>query len=226
MKRQVLNALGSISLMVVALVGTSGCSLGGPGYSGFLEDYSGLEPGGEGEMDFIYRKEGLDLGAYDKVMIDRIVIWYSPESEYKGIHPRELQAVVSHFESSLLRALGDDYPVVEEPGPGVLRVRAAITGVTASKPLIDHYTAIGPISRTLSEAKEAVTGTHMFVGTARMEAELLDSETHERLAAVVDRYSGKKTLIKYTNSWEDAAQAVEFWAYRLRQALDMGHANR
>ena len=67
-------------------------------------------------------------------MLDPVVIWYAPHAEYRGISPSELKEVSDYFERSILSALEVRYPVVTEPGPFVLRVRAAITGVTPTRP--------------------------------------------------------------------------------------------
>ena len=71
----------------------------------------------------------------------------------------------------------DTCPVVDKPGPDVLRVRAAITDIIPANPLI-NATAI------------LAVGLPVDMGGAAMEAEFLDSMTNEPLGSVVDKRWG------------------------------------
>ena len=60
------------------------------------------------------------------------------------------------------------------------------------------------------------------VGTATLEAELLDAVTGERLAAAVDQRAGTKSVLAGTRTfkvWGDVQAACEFWAEGLTQKL-------
>ena len=54
--------------------------------------------------------------------------------------------------------------------------------------------------------------TAPIVGHAGFEAELTDSETHERLGAAADERVGTKTLSGATDSWSDVNDALQYWA--------------
>jgi hypothetical protein len=111
--------------------------------------------------------------------------------------------------------------VVPGPGPGVLRIRTAITDVVPSNPTMDNVTGILPQARVISAAAKATTGWHLYVGEASMEGEMLDSQTGERLAAAVDRWTGTKGFIDTEKDpLKHAKQAIDVWAKRLRERLD------
>ena len=61
--------------------------------------------------------------------------------------------------------------------------------------------------------------TQIFVGTAGIEAEILDSVTGERLAAAVDERAGSKALKGSTSTWSDVKDAFDYWAERLKVRL-------
>ena len=99
-----------------------------------MSDYSKLAPV-EGDKDaFRYVDGSVDFSKYKKLLIDRIKVWYKEDSDYKGIDPDELKALTDYFQQAIVKAVGNDYEVVMEPGPDVLRVRIAVTDVVPNKP--------------------------------------------------------------------------------------------
>ncbi len=111
-----------------------------------------------------------------------------------------------------------------EPGPGVMVVRAAITDVVPTRPLLNLATSVPP-ARGASMAKRVITGTHLFVGRVSIEAEVLDSVTGERLVAYVDRAAGgKMNPVRGLTTWGQVKAALDDWAAKLRQGLDTAHS--
>jgi uncharacterized protein DUF3313 len=210
----------SLCVMLFGLILLStGCAAPGEP-SGFLGDYEGFVPGPEG-IDLVWRKPGLDLSSYDKVLIERAVVYLDKDSLERAIDPTELKQLTDYFEQALVAALKGAYPIVAEPGPGVLRVRTAITNLKAGSPVTHGTTSIIPVGFVASAVNAAITGTHFGVGEATIEAEFLDGATGERLAAAVDRKVGRK--IQFGSGfakWGHVKSAFDFWAKRLRQRLD------
>ncbi len=195
-----------------------------PVYSGFLGDYPKFERGAKGGVDWVYLKKGVDFKVYDKVMIDQVVFYFKPDAKYKGIHPDEIKQLSDAFHQSMVDALGKKYPLVDKAGPGVLRIRFAITDVVPSKPGLNTVTSIVPVGLAISLIKKGITGSHTFVGQASVEVEFLDSQTNERLAAAIDTKTGKKyKIIKGAKKWGHAKDAFKFWSKRLRKWLDDVH---
>ena len=192
--------------------------------SGFLEDYPTLEKGPRGGVDLRYLKEGVDFKKYDKIMMDQVVFYFSKDSQYKGMNSDELNQLSEAFHKAMVKELQDAYPFVQEPGPGVVRMRPAITEVKASKPVLNTITTVIPVGLALSIVKKGVTGTHTFVGEASMEAEFLDAETNDRIAVAIDKRSGPKyKVVKGMSKWGHAEDAFNYWAKRLRKFMDEAH---
>lgn len=189
--------------------------------SGFLQDYSYLKPGPRGGADLLYIKKDVNFSVYNKVMIDQVVFYFSEDAKYKGIDPNELKELADAFHKAFADELADDYPIVAEPGPDVLRIRTAITELVPSKPALNTITTIIPIGLGISSLKRVVTGTHTFVGQASVEMEVLDSKTNELLAAAIDKKAGKKyQVVEGIQKWGHVKDAFTFWAKRLRSRLD------
>jgi Protein of unknown function (DUF3313) len=189
-------------------------------YSGFLKDYPQFSPGKKG-VDNVYVEEGVDFTKYNKIMMDQVVFYFKKDAEYQGIHPDELVTISEAFHKAMAEALGNDYPLVGEPGPGVLRLRTAITDVEASNPGMSIISTVVPIGLALSTIKKATTGEHTGVGKASLEVEMLDSSTNERIGAAVDTKEGSK--LSGVTKWGSVNEAFEFWAKRLRAWLDEIH---
>jgi hypothetical protein len=192
-----------------------------PQFSGFLGDYSDLKPGpGEG-VKYRYIKPGVDFRKYNKVMLDSVIFFFAEDSKYKGIDPVDLKDLADAFNQAAVKALGDAYPVVAEAGPDVIRLRVAVTKLEPSSPGRSVVSSVVPVGLAISVVKKGVTGSWTGAGKTGMEMEALDSVSQERVAAGVDERAGGKTS-SFTK-WGSAKEAFEFWAKRLRIALDTVH---
>ncbi len=210
-----------IVIVCFALSVATGCATKQVKHSGFLENYPEFKAGQKGGADFVYMKDGVDFNVYNKIMMDHVVFYFSDESRYKGIHPEELKELSDVFHNAIVEALDNAYPLVDKPGPDVMRLRIAVTEVVASKPGMGAISTVMPIGLVLSTIKKGVTGTHTGVGQASIEVEILDSMTNERIAAAIDTRPGGK--IEGFTKWGAVKGAFEFWAKRLKLWLDETH---
>ena len=92
------------------------------------------------------RKDGADLGVYTKVMLDRIEVWIDTEDRYKGASWMDVRRCAELFDEAMRQALADGYPFVDAPGPDVLRIRLAVTGLQAD---VDGYSTRENLGWTL-----------------------------------------------------------------------------
>jgi hypothetical protein len=204
-------------LMVIA----SGCASPKICQSGFLKDYSGFEPGPKDGADLIYIRDGVDFGNYDKIMMDEVVFYFSDGDKYEEIPSEERDKLAAAFHMAMIEAFEDDYQLVDEPGPDVLRIRPAITDVVECNPTLNTLSTIMPLGLTISTIKKSITGSHANVGGATLEGELVDSLTNERLAAGIDTKMGEKyKIFQGMSKWGHAEDAFQSWAKWLRQMVD------
>jgi len=220
---KVLNLIFLIVMLVLTMTINTGCR-SKVKQSGFLADYPDFEEGPKGGADLVYLKQGVDFSIYDKIMMDQVVFYFSKDSDYKGINSDELHKLTEAFHKAMVKALNGAYLFVAEPGPGVLRMRPAITDVKSVRPVTATIGTILPVGLALSIVKKGVTGTHMQMGGATIETEFLDSQNNERVAAVIDKRAGKKYKVTKTmRKWGHAEDVFNFWAKRLRKFLDEAH---
>ena len=194
--------------------------------SGFLGDYPSFERNEEtgAEIWFKSSEKGvLVLKPYQKILLSPIEIWLNQESSYKGINPDELKAITDYFAKSLEKHLGPSYPIVTEPGPGVLHLRIAITNVERVKPKRKWYGYI-PVALVVeggTKAARSAAGDTVDLIEATIEMEALDSVSEERLVAAIDSHKTDKIKREKDDlSWEPIQSILDYWAERIKIRLD------
>ena len=184
--------------------------------SGFLKDYSLLRSGGEGNPVLFYRNPKTDFRDYDKILVDRVTIWKGKSSQLDNVPRKDLQHLATLLEVKIIHAARlAGMRIVREPGPGVIRIRAAITEAAQSNVEMDIVTTAVP----LPSFSKMATGTRAFVGKATIEGEMTDSVTGEVLMAGVDRRAGGRTFEGSRNPWDDVEKAFQYWSDRFSQRL-------
>jgi hypothetical protein len=186
--------------------------------SGFLQDYSKLKAAPDKEGVMLYVNPAIKSRGYTKVVFQPVEVYVSPSAEYKGVQPDALKRMTDDFLASFKRALTPGYEIVTAPGPGVLEVRTAITGVQPVKPGVTPVDFL-PI-KAVFNAGRAAAGKSPNVAELTAEMEILDSDKN-RLAAVVANRKGDKTLQQGEQiTWAHLQAISEYWAKTFRQRLD------
>jgi hypothetical protein len=190
--------------------------------SGFLQDYSLLKP--EDPMkavNWVYTNESVDISTYNKVMLDDVVFFVSQDADYKGFEARELADLGEAFHQAIIMNLSGAYEFTDTPGPGVLRIRIAVTNLVPSNSFTGTATTIVPVGLALSTIKKAVTGSHIGMGKVAIEGEVVDSQTNKILGAVIDSKAGQKYKIaKSVSKWGHAIDIFNKWGQNIRARLD------
>lgn len=214
-KKVLLKTMAVLTCLVMA-----GCAASGMKdvrQTGFLGDYSQLKPGAEDQAALVYLKPGVDFKGYDKLMFERVVVVLSSEAESQQLDPALLKEMTDYYQNSLFEAVKNQYQIVDAPGPGVLRVRVAITELSPSNPVANTMSTIVPVGIVVAGATKAVSDENLGTGEAGTEFELLDAVSGERLAAAVDRRQGGKGVFR--GKWEDTKDAFDYWAKRFSTRL-------
>ena len=190
--------------------------------SGFLQDYSLLKSADPmKKVNWLHISEKVNFSAYDKIILDDVVFFLSEKAEYKGIEVKDLNELGEAFQKAVIMNLSGVYEFADKPGPGVMRVRAAVTELVPNKSVVGTATTIIPVGLAISTAKKAVTGSHIGLGEVTFEAELIDSQSGKILAAVIDSKTGKKyKLAKSASKWGHAVDIFNGWAQIFRARLD------
>jgi hypothetical protein len=202
---------------------------------GFLTQYDKLpaQPDELGAHRYIDPKA--DFSKYDRLLVDRIRVWFKDDADYKGIDPEELKTLTDYFYQAIEKAMGDTYPLVSEAGPNVLRLRIAVTDLVPNRPEASVTSLVVPflwVGEATAGAATREIGTTPFTGEATIELEAMDSLSSAQLGALVETRPGKKyawdqgisegvsSYIKAYSKWDYTKKAMDNWAQRLRIRMD------
>jgi len=207
----------------LALAASAGCAAHtrNTGFLGGPDAYAKLGPGPEGGAKLRWMKPGADFKEYHRFMVDRVIFFVGEDSEYKGIDPQEMKDLADKFNSEIVTAFKDKWPIVTEPGPGVARIRIAITNVKPSKPGVSAVTSVIPIGLGVSLIRKGAGGGWSGSGETGIEAMTLDSVTNEVLVMAVDQRSAE--FEHRFSKWGSAEDAFKFWAERMVALIDQSH---
>ena len=156
-------------------------------------------------VEYAYINEQADFSQYDKLMNGGLEI-YVPEEVDPPPDPADLERIRTYFRNAFQQALGDDYEVVSEPGPGVLKVSAQVIDM--------KMTSGGAVFEPGGRLRDIVAH-----GELTFLMEMSDSQTEQVLARAGD----KSTDISAENedaTWADVQRAAEYWASLFRTWLD------
>lgn len=211
----------SLPLALVLLFAAAGCSsTPEPQPSGFLGDIYAEMKVDPNTGTLLYRAQDADFDAYSKVMLDRVEVWVDMDDRYKGASWMDVRRCAELFGESMRAALADGYPIVEEPGPDVLRIRLAVTGLQAD---VEGYSTRANLGYGDPDTVDqvAATGTALDIERITVEADFVDSSTDERLVATLVQRSANPTAGE--TSWEVIESVFQRMAQRVREGLDASH---
>lgn len=166
--------------------------------SGFLSDYSGLEPDPDDKSILVYGDHGRILCEYKKVFVQPVQIFlHEKAGEKVDEEAREMLKQYTFF--ALIEGLrAVEWLEFAEPGPGVVEINTAITDVLKAK-------------RSLNVILPAKL-TGIGRGGAALEEELLDSETGEQLAAAIWAGRGSRFDMRGLKKYAHAKKVIDDWA--------------
>lgn len=191
--------MSSCSLVVLTML--TGCESPPPSAelptTGFLSDYSGLKPISKTSYRYINPK--YDLGKYAAFIIDPVEVRFSDSTRADVAGWDDLEKLRAYMHRTLTDTLIPRYrATAKRPGPGVARIRIALTNIQRSAPF--------------------------KLASVSMEAELLDSRTDEKIAALIESQE-KGVAFRGYEPWSGAKAAMDDWAKRLYNRLEEAHGH-
>jgi hypothetical protein len=187
-------------------------------FSGFLDDYSRLRVGDQGDLPFVYRNAEAHWTSYDKVLIEPVALWRSGKNALAPIPEEELLRLVTHVERAVRTRLGAGFTIVTDPSPGTLRLRLAVTEARSNDPIVDVLTAAPNDPKLAGGSGPLGAPLAAFVDAASIEGELRDAVNEDLLAQGIDRRRvGAPPRLQ---TWEQLDRALAFWADRVCSRLE------
>jgi uncharacterized protein DUF3313 len=122
--------------------------------------------------------------SYDKVLIDEIELAYDAASPLQSLSRAEAKRIGDAARAALTSAAAGRFTIVEQPGPGVLRLHASIIGIDAAKK-DKHFWRFTPVG-AIKTGVDAASGSDFVVRAATVEVSMLDAVSGEPLPGSLD----------------------------------------
>lgn len=192
LKRMVVKTL---LLPAVAILALAGC---GPAktveksqYSGFLKDYSKLQPATSPSGTPVMRwiSPELGKGGYDKIYLEQPRLFLGKDEKPTAqVSQETMEEIVAYLGSAQKALLQRKLALASGPGPNTLRVRSAITAVRADKEGLKPYEVV-PVALVFAAVNTA-SGGRDAITSIFIEGEASDSQTGELMVEFVRKDAG------------------------------------
>jgi len=178
---------------------------------GFLTDYARLQPMPGGGGMLCWRNPDANWKQYDKVLFERIQVYLKPGAS-QPVDPTDLKMLIDYFHSDLVKAIAPMASVVTAAGPGVLRVRFALTDLVPTNAALSLAGTAAPYGFVAEIGAGAATGkpagSTPYLGQTGMEVQFRDGSSGQLIGECADREIG----LKYAADMNaGAAGAAENW---------------
>ena len=162
------------------------------GKSGFLGDYSHMREGKSNEALYIDVNSKADCHKYSRVIIEPVTLWTNTkDSPLASLDTKDQEMLATQAWGVLHDVIiKGGFEITDKPGPGVMRVKGAVTEATEANVLIADVMAVAPYAWEAATIWGIGTGKWPFLGELAGELEISDSVTGERLFAGVDKVVG------------------------------------
>ena len=196
--------------------------------SGFLGDYSKLQPDPKNADLLIYWKDEYVLKNSSKFILNPVIVYLLPKAQQRGIDPEDLAKLARYFTKAITDELTGSgrYEIVTEPGPGVMVLRVAITNVEPTGGKTNAVVKGAATAASVAVAPGAsMLVPRLSVGKVAIEGEMDDSVSGERMVAFMTSKGGRRYFsgLKAYKKWGDIEAAFRSWAKNFRERLDKAH---
>jgi len=178
---------------------------------GFLTDYAGLRPMPGGGGLLCWRSPGVDWKQYNQILFERIQVYLKPGAA-QPVDPTDLKMLIDYFHASLVKAIEPEARVVNAAGPGVLRVRFALTNLVPTNTvasLVGTATPYGFVAEMgAGAAAGKPAGATPYLGQTGMEVQFRDGASGQLVGECADTEIGLKYAADLNAG---AAGAAENW---------------
>jgi len=178
---------------------------------GFLTDYARLAPMPGGGGMLCWRNAATNWKQYDKVMFERIQV-YLKSGTTQSVDPTDLKMLIDYFHADLVKAVQPVAQVASATGPGVLRVRIALTELVPTNTVASLAGTAAPYGFVAEMGAGAATGKPVgstpYLGQTGMEVQFRDGASGQIVAECADREIGLKYAADLNAG---AAGAAENW---------------
>lgn len=131
-----------------------------------------------------YRAPDFDRSQYHAMLIEPATLYQGTDADWGNASPEDRQRIADKLTSEFKRVLGEKYKLVDQPGPGVVRIDLTLVGIDQSHPVLSTALRLTPAGLVMSGVRGVQSKGAPFTGSINIAALASDSESTKVLATV------------------------------------------
>jgi len=134
----------------------------------------------------IYRSPTLEAGKYKFLYVDDADVYRASDADFGGASEEDKTRLAAKLTTDFRNELAKrKYPLVSQPGQGVVRLHLTLAGLKESKPVASTVLRLTPLGLGMSAAKTATGQSSALIGSVTVSGEMFDTESGTPLAGFV-----------------------------------------
>ena len=129
----------------------------------------------------------VDWRAYNKAIIDPVVIYQGPDQQFGTLNATDKEALAQTMQARFTERLKKRFEMVNTAGLGTVRVRLTLTGAETSTAVLSTLTRFDIAGGIYNGVQAARGGEGMLTGSVSYVVEIFDSATSKPLIAYITK---------------------------------------
>jgi len=154
-----------------------------------------------------YIRPGLNLGAFRNIMIDPVVVYSGPDSQFEDIDASERRQYAQILDEALRRELANARPIVRRAAAGTARLRVTLIGMEKTMGGVATATRATPLGMASSVVRSVTGRGGRLTGSMLIALEMFDSGGQLQ-AAIVRRREPDALDIPATLGTTETVRAI------------------
>ena len=131
----------------------------------------------------VYRAPDIQSGKYKAIFVDSADIYRAADADFGGASEADKTRLAEKLSTDFKNALAKHrYPLVTQPGDGVVRLHLILAGIRESKPVASTALRLTPLGLGLSAGRTLTGHDSTLVGSVTVSGELIDTQSGAPLA--------------------------------------------
>ena len=192
-------------------------------YAADIPESGKLQPDPRFPRSQVFIKEGVAFNQYSKFMIDPVEISRGEGSKWSGVKEETKQEIATFLRDEFARVL-QPYGIVNQPGPGVMRLKFTLVDMQLTKPLLAAASHLNMAGFALNLGKGATGGKGSFMGAVIYAGELRDATSGDLCAAFLTTQTPNAMDFTAMMTPTDAVRkAITESAEKFKTVMDRAH---
>jgi hypothetical protein len=180
----------NITAAVIAITSVvAGCTTADPTVYSGLASASQLRPNTEDSTERVpYRyKSNVDWRQYNKIIVDPVTVYNGPDNQFVKMADKDKSVLAGYMQDQFAERLRTRFALVNNPGPGTLRLHLTLTGAKDTTPFLGPFSHLD-VGGNVINAAQAVRGREgTMAGSVNYAVEIYDAASNRLLSAYVTK---------------------------------------